>query len=100
MHLFTWILLLSDDESGERSVCVLLAGEESEITFLDSPPDHLVVSIHPGIVIQLEIPRATFALPELPRVDRCSHEVRSRIECDHRPPMAQQLAGPLRPFYA
>ncbi|XP_028038819.1 uncharacterized protein LOC114249434 [Bombyx mandarina] len=31
-----------DDESGERSVCVLLAGEESEITFLDSPPDHVV----------------------------------------------------------
>lgn len=33
-----------DDESGERSVCVLLAGEESEITFLDAPPDHVVVS--------------------------------------------------------
>ncbi|KAL4706146.1 hypothetical protein ACJJTC_013611 [Scirpophaga incertulas] len=31
-----------DDESGERSVCVLLAGEESEITFLDSPPDNTV----------------------------------------------------------
>ncbi|KAI5631146.1 ras family domain-containing protein [Phthorimaea operculella] len=31
-----------DDESGERSVCVLLAGEESEITFLDNPPDHVI----------------------------------------------------------
>lgn len=31
-----------DDESGERSVCVLLAGEESEITFLDNPPSEVV----------------------------------------------------------
>ncbi|KAJ0171249.1 hypothetical protein K1T71_012799 [Dendrolimus kikuchii] len=31
-----------DDESGERSVCVLLAGEESEITFLDAPPDNVI----------------------------------------------------------
>ncbi|XP_073967493.1 uncharacterized protein [Choristoneura fumiferana] len=34
-----------DDESGERSVCVLLAGEESEITFMDAPSDQVVVSI-------------------------------------------------------
>ncbi|KAL0861222.1 hypothetical protein ABMA27_008789 [Loxostege sticticalis] len=40
-----------DDESGERSVCVLLAGEESEITFLDSPPDHVVVSCAHGYCV-------------------------------------------------
>lgn len=40
VHFFVVI----DDESGERSVCVLLAGEESEITFLDAPPDHMIVS--------------------------------------------------------
>lgn len=27
-------------------MCVLLAGEESEITFLDSPPDNFIVSIY------------------------------------------------------
>lgn len=38
-----YILFVSDDESGEKSVSVLLAGEESELMFIDFPTaDHSV----------------------------------------------------------
>ncbi|KAM3955809.1 uncharacterized protein ACR2FA_010250 [Aphomia sociella] len=52
-----------DDESGERSVCVLLAGEESEITFLDAPPDHLISEgcAHGYCVVYSTADRGSFA---------------------------------------
>ncbi|CAB3229269.1 unnamed protein product [Arctia plantaginis] len=52
-----------DDESGERSVCVLLAGEESEITFLDSPPDHVISEgcAHGYCVVYSTADRVSFA---------------------------------------
>ncbi|XP_048484364.1 uncharacterized protein LOC105383202 isoform X1 [Plutella xylostella] len=55
-----------DDESGERSVCVLLAGEESEITFLDSPPDHVVEDgcAHGYCVVYSTADRASFLQAE------------------------------------
>ncbi|XP_053618549.1 uncharacterized protein LOC128679988 isoform X3 [Plodia interpunctella] len=55
-----------DDESGERSVCVLLAGEESEITFLDAPPDHLVSEgcAHGYCVVYSTADRSSFAEAE------------------------------------
>ncbi|KAG6443681.1 hypothetical protein O3G_MSEX002961 [Manduca sexta] len=55
-----------DDESGERSVCVLLAGEESEITFLDSPPDHVVSDgcAHGYCVVYSTADRASFVEAE------------------------------------
>ncbi|RVE41520.1 hypothetical protein evm_013829 [Chilo suppressalis] len=55
-----------DDESGERSVCVLLAGEESEITFLDSPPDHVVSEgcAHGYCVVYSTADRGSFAEAE------------------------------------
>lgn len=37
-------LFVSDDESGEKSVSVLLAGEESELTFIDHPYSEISVS--------------------------------------------------------
>lgn len=36
---------VSDDESGEKSVSVLLAGEESELTFIDFATADMSVSI-------------------------------------------------------
>ncbi|CAG9571046.1 unnamed protein product [Danaus chrysippus] len=55
-----------DDESGEKSVCVLLAGEESEITFLDSPPDHVLSegSAHGYCVVYSTADRTSFAEAE------------------------------------
>ncbi|XP_052755649.1 uncharacterized protein LOC113511170 isoform X2 [Galleria mellonella] len=55
-----------DDESGERSVCVLLAGEESEITFLDSPPDHIISEgcAHGYCVVYSTADRSSFAEAE------------------------------------
>ncbi|XP_075985308.1 uncharacterized protein LOC142982609 isoform X2 [Anticarsia gemmatalis] len=55
-----------DDESGERSVCVLLAGEESEITFLDAPPDHVVSEgcAHGYCVVYSTAERGSFAEAE------------------------------------
>ncbi|XP_022119724.2 uncharacterized protein LOC110996390 [Pieris rapae] len=55
-----------DDESGEKSVCVLLAGEESEITFLDSPPDNLISEgcAHGYCVVYSTADRASFAEAE------------------------------------
>ncbi|KAL0811638.1 hypothetical protein ABMA28_009090 [Loxostege sticticalis] len=53
-----------DDESGERSVCVLLAGEESEITFLDSPPDHTEGCAHGYCVVYSTADRGSFAEAE------------------------------------
>ncbi|KOB70310.1 Uncharacterized protein OBRU01_07830 [Operophtera brumata] len=55
-----------DDESGERSVCVLLAGEESEITFLDAPPDHAVTDgcAHGYCVVYSTAERSSFAEAE------------------------------------
>ncbi|XP_063833935.1 uncharacterized protein LOC135083099 [Ostrinia nubilalis] len=55
-----------DDESGERSVCVLLAGEESEITFLDAPPDHVVLDgcAHGYCVVYSTADRSSFAEAE------------------------------------
>ncbi|VVD01298.1 unnamed protein product, partial [Leptidea sinapis] len=40
------LLDVTNDDSGEKSVCVLLAGEESEITFHDAPPDHIVLNLN------------------------------------------------------
>lgn len=37
-------LCVSDDESGEKTVSVLLAGEESELTFIDHPCAEMAVS--------------------------------------------------------
>uniref|UniRef100_A0A2A4J429 Uncharacterized protein n=1 Tax=Heliothis virescens TaxID=7102 RepID=A0A2A4J429_HELVI len=53
---------VTDDESGERSVCVLLAGEESEITFLDAPPDHIITEgcAHGYCVVYSTADRASF----------------------------------------
>nr|XP_049701876.1 uncharacterized protein LOC110376650 isoform X3 [Helicoverpa armigera] len=53
---------ITDDESGERSVCVLLAGEESEITFLDAPPDHIITEgcAHGYCVVYSTADRASF----------------------------------------
>ncbi|XP_045455808.1 uncharacterized protein LOC123665565 [Melitaea cinxia] len=55
-----------DDESGEKSVCVLLAGEESEITFLDSPPDNVISegAAHGYCVVYSTADRASFAEAE------------------------------------
>ncbi|XP_013165553.1 PREDICTED: uncharacterized protein LOC106116315 isoform X2 [Papilio xuthus] len=55
-----------DDESGERSVCVLLAGEESEITFLDSPPEHVISEgcAHGYCVVYSTADRSSFAEAE------------------------------------
>ncbi|XP_041972646.1 NHS-like protein 1 isoform X2 [Aricia agestis] len=55
-----------DDESGEKSVCVLLAGEESEITFLDEPPDYMVTEgcAHGYCVVYSTADRASFAEAE------------------------------------
>ena len=36
---------VTDDEFGEKSVCVLLDGEESELTFVDHPSSEMSVSI-------------------------------------------------------
>ncbi|CAG9793139.1 unnamed protein product [Diatraea saccharalis] len=60
------VLGAPDDESGERSVCVLLAGEESEITFLDSPPDHVVSEgcAHGYCVVYSTADRSSFAEAE------------------------------------
>jgi hypothetical protein len=38
-------LYVADDEFGEKSVCVLLDGEESELTFVDHPSSEMSVSI-------------------------------------------------------
>jgi hypothetical protein len=35
---------VTDDEFGEKSVCVLLDGEESELTFVDHPSSEMSVS--------------------------------------------------------
>ncbi|XP_068625001.1 uncharacterized protein [Battus philenor] len=55
-----------DDESGERSVCVLLAGEESEITFLDSPPEPMVSEgcAHGYCVVYSTADRSSFSEAE------------------------------------
>ncbi|XP_063388026.1 uncharacterized protein LOC134673903 [Cydia fagiglandana] len=55
-----------DDESGERSVCVLLAGEESEITFMDAPADQLVTDgcAHGYCVVYSTADRSSFAEAE------------------------------------
>ncbi|CAG4969060.1 unnamed protein product [Colias eurytheme] len=55
-----------DDESGEKSVCVLLAGEESEITFLDSPPDNIISEgcAHGYCVVYSTADRNSFAEAE------------------------------------
>ncbi|XP_038218671.1 uncharacterized protein LOC119837216 [Zerene cesonia] len=55
-----------DDESGEKSVCVLLAGEESEITFLDSPPDTIISEgcAHGYCVVYSTADRGSFAEAE------------------------------------
>ncbi|XP_064075122.1 uncharacterized protein LOC113392859 isoform X2 [Vanessa tameamea] len=55
-----------DDESGEKSVCVLLAGEESEITFLDSPPDNAISegTAHGYCVVYSTADRTSFAEAE------------------------------------
>ncbi|CAK1543690.1 unnamed protein product [Leptosia nina] len=55
-----------DDDSGEKSVCVLLAGEESEITFLDSPPDNFIAEgcAHGYCVVYSTADRASFAEAE------------------------------------
>lgn len=37
-------IFLEDDESGEKSVSVLLSGEESEIVFIDHPSSEISVS--------------------------------------------------------
>lgn len=44
-HCYTFIFFVSDDESGEKSVSVLLAGEESELTFIDFATADLSVSV-------------------------------------------------------
>jgi hypothetical protein len=36
--------VFTDDEFGEKSVCVLLDGEESELTFVDHPSSEMSVS--------------------------------------------------------
>jgi Rad/Gem-related GTP binding protein 1 len=36
---------VTDDEFGEKAVCVLLDGEESELTFVDHPSSEMSVSI-------------------------------------------------------
>ncbi|XP_050671318.1 uncharacterized protein LOC126969794 [Leptidea sinapis] len=55
-----------DDDSGEKSVCVLLAGEESEITFHDAPPDHIVSDgcAHGYCVVYSTADRASFTEAE------------------------------------
>ncbi|XP_039749142.1 uncharacterized protein LOC120625932 [Pararge aegeria] len=55
-----------DDESGEKSVCVLLAGDESEITFLDSPPENAIseAAAHGYCVVYSTADRASFAEAE------------------------------------
>ncbi|XP_026728528.1 uncharacterized protein LOC113494407 isoform X2 [Trichoplusia ni] len=57
---------VTDDESGERSVCVLLAGEESEITFLDAPPDHVITEgcAHGYCVVYSTADRSSFSEAE------------------------------------
>ncbi|XP_063542734.1 uncharacterized protein LOC134751280 [Cydia strobilella] len=66
---FAWAVvsaLYPDDESGERSVCVLLAGEESEITFMDAPADQLVTDgcAHGYCVVYSTAERSSFAEAE------------------------------------
>lgn len=39
---FFW--LITDDDSGEKSVSVLLSGEESEMTFIDHSYNEMTVS--------------------------------------------------------
>lgn len=39
----------TDDEFGEKTVCVLLDGEESEIVFIDHPSTEMSVSSYDGI---------------------------------------------------
>lgn len=41
--LFAW--LIADDDSGEKSVSVLLSGEESEMTFIDHAYTEMTVSL-------------------------------------------------------
>lgn len=52
-HLVVWnesnqhYLLFSDDEFGERTVSILLDGEESEMIFIDHPSTEMSVSKSP-----------------------------------------------------
>ena len=41
----TTMLLLPDDEYGEKSVCVDLDGQEAELTFIDHPANEMSVGI-------------------------------------------------------
>lgn len=44
-NLFLCYFFIADDDSGEKSVSVLLGGEESELTFVDIPSSEMSVSI-------------------------------------------------------
>ena len=60
------IFPVSDDESGEKSVSVLLAGEESELTFIDFATADLSVSDDPfSITRQIYISNSLFSLCNL-----------------------------------
>lgn len=39
------LVYIADDESGEKTVSVLLAGEESELTFIDHSCAEMTVSL-------------------------------------------------------
>lgn len=43
-------VIVPDDEFGEKSVSVLLDGEESELIFIDHPSTEMSVSLQAGLV--------------------------------------------------
>lgn len=45
------IWLITDDDSGEKSVSVLLSGEESEMTFIDHAYNEMTVSVMKTFII-------------------------------------------------
>ena len=59
--LISWLLkftIVSDDEFGEKSVSVLLDGEESEMIFIDHPSTEMSVSLYlVHKIISLAVPR-------------------------------------------
>lgn len=44
VHVWLFMLVISDDEFGEKTVSVLLDGEESEMVFIDHPSVEMSVS--------------------------------------------------------
>lgn len=52
---FSPLWLIADDDSGEKSVSVLLSGEESEMTFIDHAFIEMTVSPMKFMVLTLQI---------------------------------------------